>query len=77
MTTEIMNRAWRIRRVSARRLGCGVMEILWGDCLAWARKVIEQEKNNAKTRRVFETRREQKGPGLVVRVWRRLQGWRF
>ena len=77
MASEVMKRAWQVRRVAAHRLGCDLMDVLWGECLAGARKVIERERVNAKTRMVFETRREQKGPGLVVRVWRRLQGWRF
>ena len=77
MTSELVKRAWHIRRVSARRLGVGVMEVLWGECLAWAKRLIEQEKVNAKRLVVVQTRADQPRPGLVTRVVRRLQGWRF
>ena len=77
MTSELCKRAWHIRRVSAHRLGCDLMEILWGECLAWAKRLIEQEKVNAQPLVIEQTRAEQQGLSLVVRAWRRLQGWKF
>ena len=77
MTSELVKRAWHIRRVSARRLGCGLMEVLWGECLAWARVLIKREKSNATRLVVVQSRADQRRPGLVTRIVRRLQGWCF
>ena len=58
MTTELNRRAWNIRRISAKRLNCGVMDVLWGECLRMARKAIEHEAMHRDSLVIHKTWRE-------------------
>ena len=36
-TSDLIRRAWAIRRDAAARMGCRVMDVVWGECLKMAR----------------------------------------
>lgn len=36
-TSDLICRAWAIRRDAAARMGCRVMDVVWGECLKMAR----------------------------------------
>lgn len=76
MTSEIMKRAWHIRRISAKRFGVKIMEILWGECLRMAKTAISKENKNRQPLVIEQTWAGNR-PGLVAKVVRRLKGWRF
>ena len=74
MTSELNRRAWHIRKVSARKLGCGVMEILWGVCLQMAKEALKREAANRQELVITQTWCETRRPkaGLLTRVFARL-----
>lgn len=76
MTSEINRRAWHIRRISAKRLNCGVMNVLWGVCLRMAREALEREAMHQQPLIIRQTWQDTRRPepGLLRRTWNHITG---
>ena len=45
-TTELIQKAWKIRREAAVKFNCRIMEISWKECLAMAKENSNPEMND-------------------------------
>lgn len=76
MTTELNKRAWHIRRITAKRLGCGVMDVMWGKCMSMAREALRMEAMACQPLIIQQTWKNTRRtePGLLRRTFNTITG---